>query len=331
MLLVNRSLNDKAIRPDELMKQYWKLYDTDIELLKNQMIIVNCPACDSSKNNQWVLKKGFTFVECQNCSTVFVNPRPNKKTLEEFYTKTKTSVFWDKIFKETEKTRIEKIFKPRVALVKEILKKYDVTCKKMVEVGAGYGWFCKLVKDQNIAEEIIAIEPSPTIASECRKVGINVIESTIEKCPNELGADLIVSFELVHLLFNPGSFLTECFKNLKQKGLLIFSLTNLFGFDIQNLKEKSDYVGPTFLTLFNPQSIKNLLMSIGFKNIEIRTPGLLDVQIVKNKLKENIISSENHPFINFLSKFGNEEFIDDFQGLLQKHRLSSHMLVTAQK
>ena len=229
------------------MKQYWKLYDTDIELLKNQMIIVNCPACDSSKNNQWVLKKGFTFVECQNCSTVFVNPRPNKKTLEEFYTKTKTSVFWDKIFKETEKTRIEKIFKPRVALVKEILKKYDVTCKKMVEVGAGYGWFCKLVKDQNIAEEIIAIEPSPTIASECRKVGINVIESTIEKCPNELGADLIVSFELVHLLFNPGSFLTECFKNLKQKGLLIFSLTNLFGFDIQNLKEKSDYVGPTFL------------------------------------------------------------------------------------
>jgi len=328
---VNQSLNDKAIRPDKLMSKYSKLYENDVKLLKNHMITINCPACSSSNYKPWLLKMGFTFVECDKCSTVFVNPRPNEKSLEEFYTKSKSILFWEKIFKNTEKTRIEKIVKPRISLVQEILKKHGITCTKMVEVAAGYGWFCKLAKEQKMAEEIIAIEPSPSFASECRKFGIKVIESTIEKCPNELGADMIVCFELVHLLFNPRSFLNECYKKLKPNGMIIFSLTNLYGFDIQSLKEKSDYVIPTFLTLFNPESIQNLLHSIGFCKVEIRTPGLLDTHIVLNKLKENAVSPENHPIINFLSKFGNEEFLDDFQGLLQKHRFSSHMLVSAQK
>ncbi len=175
MILVKKSLNDKAIRPDQLMNQYLKLYEKDLVLLKSYMNSVNCPACDSSNYKQWVLKMGFNFVECNSCSTVYVNPRPNEESLKQFYTSAESQLFWVKIFKNTEKTRIEKIFKPRIKIIEEILKEKKIKCNRMVEVGAGYGWFSNLAKDNKIAKEIIAIEPSPISASVCRRSGIKVI------------------------------------------------------------------------------------------------------------------------------------------------------------
>jgi 2-polyprenyl-3-methyl-5-hydroxy-6-metoxy-1,4-benzoquinol methylase len=244
----------------------------------------------------------------------------------------KSSAFWDKIFQQTESVRKERIFKPRLQLVKKILQDYGITnCKKMIEVGAGYGWFCEMAKEEKIAEEIIAIEPSPKVAQMCKQIGgIRVIESVIERCLDQLDADLMVSFEVVHLLFDPISFLQNCFAKLRNNGILIFSLTNYYGFDIQILQDKSDYITPTFLNLFNPESISKLLESIGYRNIKISTPGLMDLQIVINKSKSGQLDETNCPMGRFLTTCS-ADFIAELQSLLQKHNLSSHMVVSAQK
>ena len=202
----------------------------------------------------------------------------------------------------------------------------------MVEVGAGYGWFCEFAKQKKLAKKIIAIEPSPQSAAVCRKIkGIEVIESTIEKNTEKLDSDLIVTFESVHLFFNPRHFLESCFHGLKKNGVIVFSLTNYLGFDIQILQDKSNYIIPTFLNLFNPSSIKILLESIGFRKIKVMTPGLMDVPIVLNKINEGEIEAKNHPFLNFLVNSQSDTLINDLQTLLQKNNLSSHMVVSAQK
>ena len=191
------------------MKKFFRLHQKDIQILKKfKMVSKNCPACNSSKNKKIFLKLNFKFVICKKCQTVYVNPSPTEKALEKYYTSSKSMKFWDTIFRETESIRKKKIFQPRVKLISQILKNYNLrNCKTMVEVGAGYGWFCDLAKQKNLAKSIIAIEPSPDLAESCRKIkGIKVIESTIEKNTEKLDSDLIVSFELVHLLYNPKSF-----------------------------------------------------------------------------------------------------------------------------
>jgi len=328
------SLNDRDIRPVDLMETYQKLYQKDMAILKKgKLVKVNCPACNSSNYKIRHSKMRFSFVSCTKCNTVFVNPRPTEMALEHFYTSTKSSEFWDTIFKKTKDVRIERIFKPRIKLVREILEKYGIKkCEKMVEVGSGYGWFCELAKEKNLAQKIIAIEPSPKSAAVCRKIeGIEVVESTIEKCPQLLQSNLIVTFESVHLLFDPGSFLRACYDGLKKGGLLVFSLTNYYGFDIQILQEKSNYIIPTFLSLFNPYSIELLLKSIGFKNMDVITPGLMDVRIVLNKIKSGDVDTGEHPFFKLVVDLNNDSFVDDLQLLLQKHKMSSHMVVAAQK
>lgn len=325
-------LNNNDIRPTSLMKTYSKFYSEDIRILKKSKLVQkHCPACDSKDYTLLFKKMKFNFVACKKCDTVFVNPSPTPDALEFFYTSSKSIHFWDKIFKQTASIRKKNIFQPRIKLVSEIIKQYNIdTCKTMIEVGAGYGWFCELAKKKKLAQKIIAIEPSPTSAKSCRKIkGIQVIESTIEKINEPLYADLIVTFELVHLLFNPRSFLVSCYDTLKKNGVLIFSLTNYYGFDIQILKDKSEYVTPTFISLFNPFSIEFLLKSIGFRNVKVITPGLMDVQLIINKIKSHDIKMNS--FLNFLLQKENNLFINDLQILLQKHKLSSHMLVSAQK
>lgn len=331
---MKNSLDNYQIRPPNLMDEKSKLYEQDLQLLiKEKLVTVNCPACDSTKYSRLFRKMNFDFVICQNCKTVFVNPRPTEKSLELFYTTSETSKFWDKIFKTTENIRKEQIFKPRIHLIENIIEQYNFSSiSKLVEVGAGYGWFCELAKKKNLAKTIVAVEPSPYSADACRKIeGIEVIESTIEKCSDNLNADLIVSFELVHILFSTKKFLEQCFKRLNDNGLLIFSLTNYFGFDIQLLKEKNDALVPTMLTFFNPHSIEILLHTLGFRNIRVITPGKMDVKIILNMIKSGDVKIEDNPFFQILLEHDNDEFISDLQTLIQKYNLSSHMVVSAQK
>lgn len=326
-----KTLNDKNIRPRNLLKNYNLLYQNDLQILKkNQLVSVNCPACDSKRNRIKYKKMGFNFVICKKCITLYVTPRPTESSLEEFYSKTKSSEYWNKIFKKTKKIRKEKIFKPRIKMVFDILNNYNIKkCKNLVEVGAGYGWFCELAKKEKLAQRIIAIEPSHHSAEVCRKIkGIHVIESTIEKNIDSLHSDLIVSFESIHLLFNPRFFLKSCYNALNKKGIIIFSLTNYMGFDIQILQEKSNYIIPTFLNMFNPNSIKILLESVGFRKVKVMTPGMMDVNIVLNYMKEEKLDNTFLPFLNLLQS---EKMIDDLQFFLQKNHLSSHMVVSAQK
>jgi len=73
------------------------------------------------------------------------------------------------------------------------------------------------------------------------------------------------------------------------------------------------------------------LKSIGFKNIQVSTPGLMDINIIINKIKLGELEKKDYPFFGMLLDLNNEELTNDLQFLLQKYNLSSHMVVSAQK
>jgi len=328
------SLDNNKIRPPKLLRNLSDLYKQDLDLLKREKLInVNCPSCNSKKSKLQFRKMGFRFNACERCDTIFINPRPSIKCLEKFYTSSKSLNYWNIIFKKTEKIRKEKIFRPRLEMIKNISKNYQITkINKMVEIGAGFGWFCQLAKEKKFAKKITAIEPSSKFSKICRHIsGIEVIESTIENYDKQLEADLIVAFELVSHLFNPKEFFRVCNRNLNNGGLLVITLPNYYGLDVQLLKNKSNYIMPHFLNIFNPNSIKHLLQSVGFNKIKVITPGLMDFHIMLNKIKSDDVKAKTYPFFQFILKNENQKFIDDLQSLLRKHNMSSHMLVSAQK
>lgn len=174
-------VKEESIRPEELVKENNELYQEDIrEVLahKNMFVKIPCPACeaDFSKSKTLFNKNGFSFVVCENCGTVFINPRPSVKLLKLYYSKAKSIKHWnDKIFPASEEYRRKKIFEPRARKVVELCKRFNLENKSLFDVGAGFGTFCEEIRRQKFFEKIVAIEPSPALANTCRKKGLDVI------------------------------------------------------------------------------------------------------------------------------------------------------------
>ena len=109
-----------------------------------------------------------------------------------------------------------------------------------------------------------------------------------------------------------------------EKGdIFLFSTLSNHGLDISLLREKSKSVSPPHhINFLNPSSVTVFLERLGFKNIIVETPGLLDVDI----LHKQVDQIENDFFRNF---FQNSSVSSrrELQEFLIKTGTSSHMIV----
>ncbi len=326
-------MKEEEIRPKELMINHKNIIEEDINYLlerKNEFVKVSCPSCESENNTEYLEKNKFNYTKCRECDTIFMNPRPNKKLLSDFYRISKNYEYWDKvIFPASESARREKIFKPRVEKIIKICEKHNTKRNAIMDVGAGFGTFCEEIKKTNFFNKVIAIEPTPDLAKTCRKRGLEVIEEPIEKIKLEEKMDVITSFEVIEHLFSPKEFLIGCKNNLSNNGIIVITCPNAKGFDVSLLKEKSDTIDHEHLNYFNLDSLSKLLSSCGFEIIEKLTPGKLDAELVRKNIMNNRFDVSNQPFLKEVLIDKWDELGEKFQKFISENLLSSHMWIIA--
>jgi 2-polyprenyl-3-methyl-5-hydroxy-6-metoxy-1,4-benzoquinol methylase len=328
-------MKEEDIRPEKLNQIVLSLHRQDVkEILKfrNEFVSINCPACNSPKYKKSFLKNGFNFVRCSLCETLFINPRPNIKMLNTYYSQGKSNKFWnDNIFPSTEEVRRIQIFQPRAKMVATLCKKIKMKKRILADVGAGFGTFCEEIDRQKVFSKVVAVEPGHDAAGTISKKGFKVYESPIEYVKN-LKADVITCFELIEHLFKPEDFIKACQKSLTSGGYLIITTPNAKGFDMSILGKLSDHAdGPDHLNLFNPQSITALLERSGLKVERLLTPGKLDAEIVRKKILSGALGIPSNSFLQQIlverwDKLGNK-----IQRFISSNNLSSHMLILAKK
>jgi 2-polyprenyl-3-methyl-5-hydroxy-6-metoxy-1,4-benzoquinol methylase len=329
-------MNVKDIRPLNLTEGNEQNIITDRNFLlsrKEEWVLVSCPACGEEDTNNFGIKDEIKYVVCNRCETVYINPRPSQSLLHEFYATSKSYAYWNKyIYPKTEDIRREKIFRPRVELLAEYLKKYNGSINGVfLEVGAGFGTFCQELTKLKQFKRIVAIEPFPEFAEACRNKGIEVIQLPIEKINEIEIADVIASFEVIEHLFNPVSFLKNCYRLLKPGGLLYLSCPNVKGFDVSMLGLLSTTFGEGHYNYYHPESLSLLFKSQGFEVIEIATPGKLDCGIVRDHILNGTVDIKNQPFLQEVLINRWEELGQPFQTFLADNKLSSHMVILARK
>ena len=326
-------MEDKDIRPPELMNDKKPCIEKDQNFLKKNMqrwVNVNCPACNNSQYSLFSKKDGFNYVTCNDCGTVFMNPRPSQDLLHEFYKISENYKYWKKyIFPATAKMRRKNIFAPRAKMVADISKNTGVNSGTLLEVGAGYGLFCEEIEKIGYFNRIIAVEPTVDLSAHCKELGFEVIQQPIELIEDDKIADVIAAFEVIEHLFCPNEFIYKCIKLLKPNGLLIITCPNLLGFDIALLGDQSHTINHEHLNYFHPDSIRVLLENSGFKIVKIQTPGVLDAAIVRNQALDGKFDLSNKPFLKNILLDNWERIGSNFQEFLSSNCLSSHMMVIA--
>ncbi len=331
-----QKLSENEIRPDDIMEKQKHAMMADIEYIlqfKNDYINVSCPACGGSSCELAWRKYDLDYQRCNDCRTVYINPRPTEEQLAGFYQNSQNYDYWNKyIFPATDNARREKIFKPRALKVKEICEKQNLRPKTLVEVGAGFGTFCEEISKLGFIENVIAVEPTPGLAETCKKKGLNVINAPIEKAEFERGsADLVCSFEVIEHLFDPADFIQKCAEILRPGGLAIMTNPNGEGFDIVVSPQHAGAVDVEHLNYFNPHSMHVLFERFGFEIVEVMTPGKLDAELVKKMFDAGELKREDNPFLYQVLVERWEELGDKFQQFIVDSNLSSHMWTIARK
>jgi 2-polyprenyl-3-methyl-5-hydroxy-6-metoxy-1,4-benzoquinol methylase/ribosomal protein S27E len=333
--LPEKFFSEEDTRPAQLMADKQKYVDADRQFLlsqKKEWVEVKCPACDSVKGSVYGEKLGFIYVECNTCGTVYTNPRPSLSLMKEFYAKSQNYDYWNKyIFPATEQVRRDRIFRPRVKRLAEYCRNQGVSLHTLLEIGAGFGIFCEEMRKEKLFKRIIALEPTADLAQTCRLKGFEVMEMFIEEVQENEIADVIAAFEVIEHLFSPRNFMGRCARLLKPRGFLILSCPNVRGFDVLTLRTLSNTFDHEHVNYFHTQSLPVLIKRCGFNVLDMQTPGRLDAQLVRKQAIDEMLDLRDQPFLHEVLIERWEELGNSFQEFLSLNKLSSHMLVIAQK
>ena len=299
-----------------------------------EFVQVSCPACNSDRSKSKFEKHGFSYVECLECRTFYVNPRPTAEVLAWFYQGSSNYAYWNEVvFPASEAARLKSIFAPRVDRLLDICREYGIETNSLIEIGSGFGTFCSEVSRRQVFSRIVAVEPTPDLANTCRGRGLEVIELPVEqiRLNDDERFDVVASFEVIEHLFSPADMISHMVRLIRPGGVLLLTCPNGQGFDIETLGTASDSVDSEHLNYFNPGSLATLLQRCGLTVMESFTPGQLDAELVRNKVLTDKFDISEQPFLKRVLIDDWDRYGEAFQEFLIAQGLSSNMWIVARK
>lgn len=248
--------------------------------------------------------------------------------LEKYHRTSKAMKYFQENILEKTSERRKKIFESRVEIIKD-----RVETGRMLDVGCSTGIFLDAAKNEGFEAE--GIEINEHAAELCKSKGLKAYNKQLEGVhfPDN-SFDIMTMWELIAFVPEPLRLLKECNKIMKKGGFLFLTTPNTNGFEFRLLgKMHTNFVGPNHHNLFNENSIRQILENTGFSTIEISTPGKLDVNTVRNALKDgaNLAIDDFLKDILMGESEQHEKLREDLQKWISEHNLSGHMMVMCRK
>lgn len=322
-------MKEEEIRPRKVFNEYLRLAADDAEIYFGgaKRSPLSCPACGETGEHAFD-KHGFSYEECPACQTLFVSPRPPAEDFFRYYKESASARYFGTTFyRETAEARREKLWRPKAAMIHEVLGERGAAGHHVIDIGGGYGIFAE--EYQRITGgDVTVIEPGPDSAEVCRSKGLRVVETFLEMVEDSslpAGPRAFVSFELFEHLHDSRVFLERLKSHMRPGDLFLFTTLSGMGVDIQALWENSNSVSLQHLNFFNPRSVRILVESFGMSVVKIATPGKLDIDILfrsRDEIKDRF-------WRNFIAQ-ATPEMLDAWQSFVASQGFSSHMFVVCE-
>jgi len=327
-------MKESDIRPEALLRRYLELSGQDAEVcfVDTPRLKIPCVSCGSEQLVVEFEKNGFAYSSCQECGTLFQSPRPPIAAFEAFYRDSVSSRYWaEEFFPAVAEARREKIFRPRVERLASLCRAKNISVERLIDVGAGYGIFLDEWRKANSNIQMLAVEPSESLAAECRSKGFDVVEEIAENVSGyDSYADLVVCFEVLEHVYDPLAFVQTLTRLVKPGGYVFVSTLCVDGFDIQMLWDKSNSIFPPHhINFLSVAGFERLFARAGLIDVDVSTPGQLDVDIVRNAIKREPELMKGQRLLHRI--IDDQDIAVNFQEFLAANRLSSHAWVIGRK
>lgn len=235
--------------------------------------IEKCLVCSrSSKDAELVfVVYGANYVQCRQCSHVFLKRALTPGALKAYYTKDKR---YQKNYAEVRnsKIRVEQVAKPKALwAVEQFSNSFGRKPKKILDVGAGSGHFVKACRDLGIAADGLEIsETGRNFALDFFNIEM-IGGDFLKDWRNFADYDIVTFWGVIEHVLNPIDFIKTAKKVLRRnKGLIVSEVPrwSSFSTSVQQIYNKSivRHLDPFgHISCFTDASVADLYLRGGLK------------------------------------------------------------------
>lgn len=212
-------------------------------------------------------KDGVKVIDCQSCGFTHVFPFPTEEDLKKFYEQEFYQHERPNYFVETKED-----LPWWMATYSNYYKLFEKLTKgrTLLDIGSGPGHFLSCGKKRGW--KVLGIEPSPMAAIYSNKRKLTTVNDFFRYDKSKkLGLfDVVHAALVLEHVPDPTGFINDMKKMLKKNGLVAIFCPNDYN-PLQNILRKKHGFQPWWvvprhhLNYFNPESMKNLLIKLGFE------------------------------------------------------------------
>ena len=294
------------------------LLENDGQIPEALLESIPCSLCQSN-NSSFIMKKdGFSIVECENCSLVYVNPRLSSEAYEATYNSKNYGHIISQLALESHEYRKERFGVERINLINKF---NQLSAKKTVlDIGSASGFFLEAASEAGW--EAIGLELTESAVNFSRSRGNDVRQSTLENANfQEKSFTAVTMFDVLEHLPDPVSTLKTIHNLLEDDGLVYIYVPNWNSASRLLMGENAHFIWPTHhLTYFTPVTLTQALEKAGFQVEKIETQGL---DIIDWLWQEETIKSNDTGFV--------KEKVDVLQFLVNSGGYGKNLRILARK
>lgn len=228
-----------------------------------------CPVCDGPRWRPKFIKFELPLVECLECGLIYANPRSTPDTIKQRYSR---DYFWREYLPAVGAPNGEfdlAFFDRRhSAMLRLIDRRHKLPSRRLLEIGAGAGFFLKAAERAgwSVAGIEISTEGVEFAAS---RLGVTVRQEPAEALSfASQSFDVVVMFDVIEHLLEPLAVLSQVRRVLHPGGLLVVWTPNVRALSRWALGEEWAVFSPAeHLFNFSSTNLEHLLHRGGFRHI----------------------------------------------------------------
>ena len=218
------SINLLELKALEDLKYVYEFYNSFLKRFFNEegrpleefFVFVSCPVCGLSTGKHKVTLDNFVYEQCDNCRSIYNNPRLRTEVIDEMYASGEYKIYFRKLVLKSQSLRKDVIDVRKYKQVDSFFERPGT----ILDVGCGSGSFLKVCEEHGW--NVYGIEPSQSACSVARQMyGLDLAPVTFEAFPTEAKFDCIAFWGLEHLS-DPLRALLKAESLLDRRGLIVF-------------------------------------------------------------------------------------------------------------
>jgi hypothetical protein len=328
-----QELLEFEIKPSTLLDEYEALLRSSVAewfpVAERIPVMSPCDATDAGKPA--FERLGFKYRECHTTGSLFVSPRPTERALARFYRDSPAASFWrERVLSATEEARNEKLAQPRAEWVLETIAEQRPLAASLLDVSPHSQPLATALLDAHGPfESYVASAPTADLDFRSNFANVEVRPGLLADLPRNHSHDVLLAFDVLARAADAVAFERVAHDTLAPGGLLFVTSPLSSGFEVQLLWERSrTLLPPDKLNVLSLEGLLCLFDRARWEIVELSTPGVLDVEMVRQAISDERAAGLPRFFRYVLNRRGADAHLA-LQEYLQRHRLASFARLVA--